>query len=585
MAYGRISNVEKLLTYGVLTAGALVFAFPFLWMVGTSVKVRREMAAAELRVTPLAPRVRDRSPYVDTAEFGAPAIPDGVPREVWRRARPNLAALIQARLRAWQPALPNTTPAVQDAAVQSESFRDEMMEGVFETVALRLSDDARNAASEHQREAGGVSGDTALSPAAIAAGAAAVEAAAATLVDARLFEDVFDQCFRRFCLGECRIRSSDYRIHSLYSGTEWRVVDGSAALHRCTERDAAFQQATFQLDRTAHTAAFACTVDPPLDPAQIDRVFVTYRGDAGWARLVFEVVREGQVFRTQEMQNLYERDWVEAELRWPVAKDVTERRSYLHLRPVGTAPAGAPRFAVRVILERNTPFRAWTDKILRNYRTVFREVPFVRYIMTSLALSILSIVLTVFSCTLTGYAFARLEWPGRDLFFGIMLATMMIPAQVTMIPGFLIIRHLGWYNTLLPLWVFHAFGGAFFTFLLRQFFKSIPADLQDAARIDGCGFLRVYWHVMLPLVRPTIATIAIYTFMGVWNNFMGPLIYVNDERLFPLALGLFKFSLRSGTDVGLMMAGSFLMTLPILVLFFFLQRYFIQGISLTGMKG
>jgi multiple sugar transport system permease protein len=146
-------------------------------------------------------------------------------------------------------------------------------------------------------------------------------------------------------------------------------------------------------------------------------------------------------------------------------------------------------------------------------------------------------------------------------------------------------KHLGWFNTLLPLWIPAAFGAPFFVFLLRQFFRNIPKDLEDAARIDGCGFLRIYWHIMLPLVKPTIAAIAIFAFLGAWNNFMGPLIYVNDERLFPLALGLFKFSLRSGGDVGLMMAGSFVMTFPIILLFFFVQRYFIQGLSLTGTKG
>ena len=324
-------------------------------------------------------------------------------------------------------------------------------------------------------------------------------------------------------------------------------------------------------------------LDIPVDT--IDRIYISYRGDAAWARIAFEVTCAGRIYATQEIANLSDRDWVETELRWPAgAGDAMEAQAYLFLRDVGPAPAGTEPFAIRVTLHPNGTVGAWRDKIMNHYRRVFRELPFTRYIMTSLALSILCIVLTVFSCTLVAYAFARLEWPGRDLCFGIMLATMMIPPQVTMIPGFLINRHLGWYNTLLPLWVGAAFGAPFFIFLLRQFLKTVPLDLEDAARIDGCGFLRIYWHVMLPLVRPTIAIVAIYTFMGVWNNFMGPLIYVNDERLFPLALGLFKFNLASGGEVGLMMAASFIMTLPIIVLFFFVQRYFIQGISLTGTK-
>ena len=318
----------------------------------------------------------------------------------------------------------------------------------------------------------------------------------------------------------------------------------------------------------------------------VDRIHVSYRGDATWARVQFEIVRAGSLYRSRQALNLSDRDWVETQLRWPDGiGDLMARRSYLLLEPAGSAPAGSPAFAIRLIVRKNTPIGAWTDKLLNHYRTVFRELPFGRYIMNSLALSILNIVLVVFASSLTAYAFARLQWPGRDMCFAIMLATMMIPPQVTMIPSFLIFKHLGWYNTLRPLWIPAAFGAPFFIFLLRQFLKTIPQDLEDAARIDGCGFLRIFWHVMFPLVTPTIAIIAIYTFIGTWNNFMGPLVYVNDERQFPLALGLFKFSLSHGRDVGLLMAGAFVMTLPIVVLFFFVQRYFIQGVTLTGMKG
>ncbi|GAB4197842.1 MAG: carbohydrate ABC transporter permease [Phycisphaeraceae bacterium] len=284
------------------------------------------------------------------------------------------------------------------------------------------------------------------------------------------------------------------------------------------------------------------------------------------------------------MINLSDDRWREVHLRWPEKRiDPVQRQTFYRMQEVG--PSGTDAFRIDMILTQNSAWGACLDKALHQYRNVFRGIPFARYIMTSLSLSILSIVLMIFSCSLSAYAFARLRWPGRDTFFIVMLATMMIPPQVTMIPTFLIFKWIGWYDTLLPLWVPAAFGAPFFIFLLRQFLKTIPDDLEDAARIDGCGFLRVYWHVMLPLIIPTLAIIAVYTFTATWNNFMGPLIYVNDDRLFPLALGLFKFNLRAGPDAGLVMAASFVMTLPVIVLFFFVQRYFIQGVTLTGMKG
>jgi multiple sugar transport system permease protein len=205
--------------------------------------------------------------------------------------------------------------------------------------------------------------------------------------------------------------------------------------------------------------------------------------------------------------------------------------------------------------------------------------------MTSIALAILVILLSVFGSSLSAYAFARLDFPGRNILFGLLLATMMIPSQVTMIPVFLIHKSIGWYNTLYPLWVHAAFGAAFFIFMMRQFFLTIPKELEDAARIDGCGFFGIYWHIMLPLIRPTLVTVAIFAFMDSWNNFMGPLIYLNDERLYNLAFGLYKFNLVSGTNNSLIMAGAFVMTLPIIALFFLFQRYFIRGIAISGLGG
>ncbi|OQA84494.1 MAG: L-arabinose transport system permease protein AraQ [bacterium ADurb.Bin236] len=203
----------------------------------------------------------------------------------------------------------------------------------------------------------------------------------------------------------------------------------------------------------------------------------------------------------------------------------------------------------------------------------------------SLYLVVLNVLGQLFACSLVAYAFARLRFYGRDILFGILLATMMLPSQVTMIPVFLIFKSFGWYDTLKPLWVGSFFGSAFNIFLLRQFFMTIPQDLEDAAKIDGCSFFGTYWRILLPLVRPALATVAIFTFMGTWNEFMGPLIYIGSQSLTPLSLGLFMFRSEHGGEWGMMMAASTLMTLPVVVIFFFAQRYFIQGVTLTGMGG
>jgi ABC-type glycerol-3-phosphate transport system permease component len=241
------------------------------------------------------------------------------------------------------------------------------------------------------------------------------------------------------------------------------------------------------------------------------------------------------------------------------------------------------RLTVR--LQRSSTIHAWIEKLAMNYRQVLDYIPFMRYLRISLFVAIANIVLTLIFSPLIAYAFARLKWPGREFCFILMLGTMMIPPQVLMIPHFLIWKSIGAYNTLTPLWVGSIFGNAFFIFLLRQFMRGIPPDLEEAALIDGCGFIRIYWHVILPLIKPALAAITIFTFLASWNDFMGPLIYVADQRLYPLAFGLFAFAVQVNNSPTIVMAASLLMTLPIVIIFLGAQKHFVEGLTLTGMKG
>lgn len=191
----------------------------------------------------------------------------------------------------------------------------------------------------------------------------------------------------------------------------------------------------------------------------------------------------------------------------------------------------------------------------------------------------------VIACTLVAYSFARLRWPGRNLFFIMTLATMMIPDTVTLIPVFILFKRLGWLNTMLPLIVPGYFGSAFNIFLLRQFFMTIPTELSEAAIVDGASHPKILWHIVLPLAKPALATVTLFEFLYCWNDFMGPLIYLNREELFTLSIGLYAFRERWEIRYDLMMAAATVVTVPILILFFFAQRTFIEGITLTGIKG
>lgn len=207
------------------------------------------------------------------------------------------------------------------------------------------------------------------------------------------------------------------------------------------------------------------------------------------------------------------------------------------------------------------------------------------YLWNTVFVALLNIAGYTLSSSLVAFAFARLRWPGRDTLFVVMLSTMMLPSAVTLIPVFLIFKGLGWIDTLRPLWVPAFFAAPFNVFLLRQFFLTIPNDLEDAAKIDGCSYFRIYWNIMLPLIKPALAALTIMAFLGSWNNFMGPLVYISSAEKMTLALALRIFQSGHSVEFGMLMAASTLVVLPVIVVFFFTQRYFIEGITLTGIKG
>ena len=220
-----------------------------------------------------------------------------------------------------------------------------------------------------------------------------------------------------------------------------------------------------------------------------------------------------------------------------------------------------------------------------NYREIMVQVPFAAFVYNSFKVSILGSIGQVLTCSTAGYAFARLRFWGRDVLFVILLATLMIPYQVVMIPQFLIFKSLGWVNTHLALIVPFWLGGAFGTFLMRQFFLSLPDELGDAARVDGCNPFQTYWRIYLPLTKPALATLAVLTFMSRWNDLLGPLIYLNRPDMMTVTAGLSYFQGQYYANLPLLMAGSAVSLIPTLVLFAFTQRYFVQGVVLTGLKG
>ncbi len=236
------------------------------------------------------------------------------------------------------------------------------------------------------------------------------------------------------------------------------------------------------------------------------------------------------------------------------------------------------------------PFRWIPEKLnWSNYEHAVSILPFGRYLLNTVIITACVMVGTLLSSSLVAYGFARLDFRGRNKLFALCISTMMLPGQVTMIPLYVMFAKAGWVDTFLPLIVPAFFGSPFYIFLLRQFFLTIPREYDEAALLDGASRLRIYWHITLPLARPALATVALFTFIGTWNDFFGPLIYINSPEKATLTLGLNMMKSQIiGTGVTqwhLLMAASLLVMLPNVIIFFLAQKQFIKGIHVGGLKG
>jgi ABC-type glycerol-3-phosphate transport system permease component len=279
----------------------------------------------------------------------------------------------------------------------------------------------------------------------------------------------------------------------------------------------------------------------------------------------------------------YQRRDVRARLGHSVVFILLAAASILFIAPVVWMFVSALKPEVQILDGRWIPQTVeWS-----NFKDAWQEAPFGIYARNTVIVSAVSVAGSVLSSSLVAYSFARLRWPGRDFLFILVLATMLIPSIILFVPQFVLWSRLGFVDTWVPLTVPAWFGSPFFIFLLRQFYRGIPNDLTDAARIDGAGELMIWWNIVMPLARPALTAVAIFAFTGAWEDFFNPLIYLSSESKFTLQLGLDVFEASGGgiPQWNFLMAVGLIIMIPVLLMFFVGQRYFIEGVTLTGLKG
>lgn len=535
----------------ILLCGTTIFLFPFVWMVGTSMKTDEEITNG--RWMPSVPTFVAKSPYV----LSAPELvkPLQVSAELWDRYSPTLLdetrRLVSQRLAADAPD--------RDEHIDSASI------SVMNRLTGRIDDDAWTAgeATVLDRYRGMLSGD--------------------------VIDEALGDRLARFELRGLLLRTLDSRVFNLAeSGPQWVVESGPGELTRDSS-GGLFVRYDFA---NAQSAPVVLRKDFtfPVSVEDWHKLIVSYKGDSTWHGIESSLEVGGARW-TGERPTYLRQSRPASILLQPITfeDDTLKRKVWTVMHLDGAPPAvGARQATLWLTLRPTSTSRAILAKVQYNYLRVVDAVPFWRYVANSLVLVLLCTVGTLFSSTFVAYAFARLRWPGRSVAFLLLLSTMMLPSQVTMIPSFMIWRTVGWYNTLNPVWVPAFLGSAFFIFLMVQQMKTIPRELEEAARIDGLNAVQSWWYIIVPLVKPAAAAVAIMAGMGAWNEFMGPLIYLRDQGRFPLSLGVFGIRADysgSGIDWPLLMSCNVLMTLPVVLLFLCFQRYFVQGAAMSGIKG
>lgn len=556
-----VERMGTVVTHGALLSGCLIFAFPFAWLVGTSMKYDEEIFVYPPRWVPSWPESVVVSPYASGESIAAVERPAGMSAERWQVLWPQLETALWAR-----------GEALVDPWLGPRLQRDSLRNALTRALYIAAAPGVPMQAWQGEQ--------------------AALVMALVGRIDKAMVAEAWNAIYRSVELRAPVVRDIYHNMHLPGSGRyfldRWGLRAGTAELVAVESGEPALLLAYdfTEQDVVELSGVFVL----PVDEEAFLGITLPLRQDRSWHGLHIVLELDGKRYVPEDALYLGQYRWQELSFKIAALDGRDERELGVWPLVLAEDQAGAyaasGAFRVGMRIERAGALAAGWRKYFSSYRNAYIATEHRwDYVFNSLYLAFLTIVGQVLSCSLVAYAFARLEWPGRELWFAVLLATMMLPSQVTMIPVFMIFRYIGWYNTLKALWVPSFFGSAFFIFMLRQFMKGIPTDLEDAAKIDGCSFFGIYWRIILPLVKPSLTAVCIFTFMNTWNDFMGPLIYINDQRLYPLALGLFDFRSEHSSEYGMLMAASTLMTLPVIAIFFMAQRYFIQGVTLTGMKG
>jgi multiple sugar transport system permease protein len=562
--------MRRFFIYLALVIGSITFAFPFFWLLSTSFKGDKEIGVFPPRWIPKVPWYSVKSPFISGNAYEEMKKPDALKPNAWNSVRAQIEDVL------WQRAQKYFSDAqfrFMTRIEGHEHLRTQMVRGLWEQVKEIVPEQIWQQPNELP------------------------DFVAKSVTDAMLLKAVGNvqrvlafgamtaRDLRNDNLPFTHIVPRDKLLWNSQTPQVAQVAQGETVpLMKSLEKQP-FAGIAYDL-QNADGFTLTKTFRLPKPLPQLAALNLPVRCDETWHRMTLTLENGGKVYVSQRPQwmdipGTQDMEWIFKEPSYRGSRSIVLKADSTRHTDVSDPHV----YKVTIHFTKSSRARAAFDKYFNSYRLAVSYVDFWLLLRNTLRVVLLNVLGHALVCSLVAYGFARLKFYGRDVLFGLVLATMMLPADVTRIPHFILMKYLGWYDTLKPLWVGAWFGSPFFIFLLRQFFLTIPKELEDAAKIDGCNHWGIYWRVMLPLVKPALATVAIFTFMGSWNDFGGPLIYLSSSDNYTMAYGLYQFRTEHSGEWGMMMAAATMMVLPIITLFFFCQRYMIQGVTLTGLKG
>ena len=554
--------------YLLLVGAAFCTMIPMLWLLTSSFKTANEIFAVPIQWLPnLPPRVAS-SPYIVEDAYPKIEKPMAVDEAGWKTLQPQLTQIIWAEAQAHIAANGKFSNYVS-----SEELQTEIIEGLWQQLVAGLPDEVWNGTTD------------------------SVTAAVRDTIIPEAVDTIWGSVYREVAVGTLRIEDLDFNRTPI-EVVNWEAETGTRIRTSDDLQTTASLSYNFQ---DSNTTRMTATISSPIPIERIRRITLLVRGDASYHRLsltvsvppsgmnagspnngiTYQPIRSFVLGSALWTDSVWRVHGVPGELE---SSQITMQRVETNLAAQSAVEVGAgSQLFLQLSIHQPAYLSIVWDKFTSNYRNLWKTVPYNRYFVNSVFIATASTLLTLFFCSLGGYAFAKYQFRGQKILFGILLASMMVPFQVLLVPLFGLMYDIGWLNSYKAI-VIPFSVGAFGVFLMRQFIVTIPSELLDAARIDGCSEFGIYYRIVLPIIKPALGALTIYSFLGSWNGYLWPLIILRDEAKYTLPIGLANLVGIYRQDYGMLMAGTLLSLMPIVILFLAMQREFVQGITLGGVK-